>query len=116
MVQTIAADQLMLYDLEQKFSLQRIYDRQFFLEWQGISSALPIVEQERLERTKQHYIHLASRPMLEGMAKLVIVSPLLDLAGFFDPPFYSNSQTGWAGNCSESCLGRVSLATKLQFT
>jgi hypothetical protein len=92
MVQTIAADQLTLYDLEQKFSLQRVYDRPFFLEWQEISSVLTTVEQERLERTKQHYIHLASRPMLEGMVKLVIVSPLLDLAGFFDSPFYSTSE------------------------
>jgi hypothetical protein len=92
MVQTIAADQLTLYDLEQKFHLRRTYDRDFFPEWQGMSPALARGEQERLERVQQHYAHLANRPMLEGMVKMVVVSPLLDLAGFFDPPFYSTSE------------------------
>jgi hypothetical protein len=92
MVQTIAADQLTLYDLEQKFHLRRTYDRNFFPEWQGMSPALARGEQERLERVQQHYAHLANRPMLEGMVKMVVVSPLLDLAGFFDPPFYSTSE------------------------
>jgi hypothetical protein len=92
MVQTIAADQLTLYNLEQKFKLQRVHDRQFFPEWQGVGPALTIAELERLERAKQHYVHLTSRPMLEGMVKMVVVSPLLDLAGFFDPPFYSTSE------------------------
>jgi hypothetical protein len=92
MVQTIAAEQLTLYDLEQKFQLQRVYDRQFLAEWQNVVPALTIGEQERLERVQQHYLHLATRPMLEGMVKMVVVSPLLDLAGFFDPPFYSTSE------------------------
>ncbi len=93
MVQTVAADQLTLYDLEQKFKLQRVYDRQFFPEWQPMAPDLTIAEQAQLDRVKQHYIHLATRPMLEGMVKMVVVSPLLDLAGFFDPPFYSTSET-----------------------
>jgi hypothetical protein len=93
MVQTVAADQLTLYDLEQKFKLQRVYDRQFFPEWQPLATDLTIAEQAQLDRVKQHYIHLATRPMLAGMVKMVVVAPLLDLAGFFDPPFYSTSET-----------------------
>jgi hypothetical protein len=92
MVQTIAAEQLTLYDLEQKFQLQRIHDRQFFPEWQAIGPELTIGEQAQLERVQQHYTHLATRPLLEGMVKMVVVSPLLDLAGFFDAPFYSTSE------------------------
>jgi hypothetical protein len=92
MVQTIAAEQLTLYDLEQKFQLQRVYDRQFLAEWQNVVPALTTMEQQRLERVQQHYLHLATRPMLEGMVKMVVVSPLLDLAGFFDAPFYSTSE------------------------
>ncbi len=92
MVQTIAAEQLTLHDLEQKFKLQRVHDRQFFPEWQGIGPELTIGEQAQLERVKQHYVHLATRPLLEGMVKMVVVSPLLDLAGFFDAPFYSTSE------------------------
>ncbi|NJM49350.1 MAG: restriction endonuclease subunit R [Alkalinema sp. RU_4_3] len=92
MVQTIAAEQLTLYDLEQKFQLQRVYDRSFLAEWQNVVPDLAIGEQERLARVRQHYLHLGSRPMLEGMVKMVVVSPLLDLAGFFDAPFYSTSE------------------------
>jgi hypothetical protein len=92
MVQTIAAEQLTLYDLEQKFQLQRVYDRQFFLEWQAIGPELTIGEPAQLARVQQHYVHLATRPLLEGMVKMVVVSPLLDLAGFFDAPFYSTSE------------------------
>jgi hypothetical protein len=92
MVQTIAAEQLTLYDLEQKFRLQRVADRQFFPEWQNLGPALTSEEQARLARVQQHFDHLGTRPMLEGMVKMVVVSPLLDLAGFFDAPFYSTSE------------------------
>jgi hypothetical protein len=92
MVQTIAAEQLTLYDLEQKFQLQRIRDRQFFPECQVLGPELTIAEQAQLARVQQHYTHLATRPLLEGMVKMVVVSPLLDLAGFFDAPFYSTSE------------------------
>jgi hypothetical protein len=92
MVQTIAAEQLTLYDLEKKFHLQRVHDRLFFPEWQGIGPELTIAERSQLERVQKHYAHLATRPLLEGMVKMVVVSPLLDLAGFFDPPFYSTSE------------------------
>jgi hypothetical protein len=92
MVQTIAAEQLTLHDLEQTFRLQRVHDRLFFPEWQGIGPELTIAEQAQLARVQQHYVHLATRPLLEGMVKMIVVSPLLDLAGFFDPPFYSTSE------------------------
>jgi hypothetical protein len=92
MVQTIAAEQLTLYDLEQKFRLQRIRDRQFFPECQALGPELTIAEQAQVARVQQHYTHLATRPLLEGMVKMVVVSPLLDLAGFFDAPFYSTSE------------------------
>jgi hypothetical protein len=34
MFQTIAIEQLTLYDLERQFGLQAVEDAQFFLEWQ----------------------------------------------------------------------------------
>lgn len=92
MVQTVAAEQLTLYDLERKFSLQRTYEPSFFPEWQGQLPMLTPAEQEHLARVRQHYRHLGTKPVLEGMVKMVVVSPLLDLAGFFDPPFYSTSE------------------------
>jgi Type I restriction enzyme R protein N terminus (HSDR_N) len=88
----IQAEALTLYDLEQKFSLQPHRDRQFFTEWQEPLPPLTDLEKQRLTRTQEQYFHLSSRPILEEMVKMVIVSPLLDLAGFYNPPFYSVSE------------------------
>jgi hypothetical protein len=88
----IQAEALTLYDLEQKFSLQQHRDRQFFTEWQEPLPPLTDLEKQRLTRTQEQYFHLSSRPILEEMVKMVIVSPLLDLAGFYNPPFYSVSE------------------------
>jgi hypothetical protein len=89
---TIQAETLTLYDLEKKFSLQQTPDRQFFREWQEPLPAVTKLEKQRLDRAKEQYFHLSSRPILEAMVKMVIVSPLLDLAGFYNPPFYSVSE------------------------
>jgi predicted type IV restriction endonuclease len=78
--------------LEKKFGLQQAADRQFFEEWQAPLPGLSELEEQRLDRAKAQYLHLSSRPILEEMVKMVIVSPLLDLAGFYDPPFYSVSE------------------------
>jgi Type I restriction enzyme R protein N terminus (HSDR_N) len=88
----IQAETLTLYDLEQKFSLQQHRDRQFFTEWQEPLPPLTDLEKQRLTRTQEQYFHLSSRPILEEMVKMVIVSPLLDLAGFYNPPFYPVSE------------------------
>ena len=89
---TVQAETLTLYDLEKKFGLQQTLDRQFFSEWQEPLPAVTSLEKQRLDRTKEQYFHLSSRPILEEMVKMVIVSPLLDLAGFYNPPFYSVSE------------------------
>ena len=89
---TIQAETLTLYDLEKKFSLQQTLDRQFFSEWQKPLPAVTNLEKQRLDRAKEQYFHLSSSPILEEMVKMVIVSPLLDLAGFYNPPFYSVSE------------------------
>lgn len=88
----IQAETLTLYDLEKKFSLQQAGDRQFFSEWQEPLPTVTDLEKQRLDRAKEQYFHLSSRPILEEMVKMVIVSPLLDLAGFYNSPFYSVSE------------------------
>ncbi|MEB3338913.1 MAG: restriction endonuclease subunit R [Leptolyngbyaceae bacterium] len=92
MVQTIPAEKLTLYELEKTFHLQRVQDTQFFPEWQSHLPKLTAVEKQQLDRAKAHYLYLATRPMLEEMVKMVVISPLLDLAGFYEPPFYSTSE------------------------
>jgi len=92
MVQTMAADKLTLYELEQQFALQHVSDAQFFPEWKSDLPALTPQEAQRLERLQAVYANLSRRSVLESTIKMAIVSPLLDLAGFFLPPFYVNTE------------------------
>lgn len=92
MVQTIAADKITLYDLEQRFKLQRTEDRSFFPEWQADLPALTKDEQQRLERVRAIVANLEQRSVLENTVKLAVVAPLLDLSGLFLPPFYISTE------------------------
>jgi hypothetical protein len=89
MSQIVAAEKITLDELERYFSLQLFPQAQFFWEWQENLSELTDREKEQLDRIKSHYMHLSKRPMLEEMVKMVVVSPLLDMAGFYEPPFYA---------------------------
>ena len=92
MPKTISAETLTLYDLEQRFGLQPLEDAQFFPEWRENLPVLAEEEQQRLERVKAIYANLARRSVLENTVKMTIVSPLLEVAGFYLPPFYVNTE------------------------
>ncbi len=92
MVQTIAIEKVTIYELEQAFGLQQVEDVAFFGEWQENLPPLTTAEQQRLERVRAAYINLERRSMLENTVKLAILAPLLDLAGFFLPPFYVDTE------------------------
>ena len=92
MVQVIQAEKVTLYDLVKKFKLRLSEDKQFFQEWQEELPELTDGERQRLDRVKESYFNLTMRPMLEDMVKMVVLSPLLDLAGFYLPPFYSQTE------------------------
>lgn len=91
-MQTIQAEKITLYELIHQFDLQRVENNLFFGEWQGNLPELTEQEKERLDRVKASYLNLSTRPMLEEMVKMVVLSPLLDMAGFYLPPFYSVSE------------------------
>lgn len=90
--QTIAADKITLYDLEQRFGLQQTEDETFFLEWQGDLPKLTETEQQRLARVQAVVANLEQRSVLENTVKLAVVAPLLDLSGLFLPPFYVSTE------------------------
>lgn len=88
MVQTIQAQDLSLEELQEHFGLQLTTDSQFFREWQDNLPSLTDEEKRCLERVRSNYLNLVNRrPLLEEGVKMVVLSPLLDLAGFFQPPF-----------------------------
>ncbi len=93
MVQTLAIEKVTLYDLEQSFNLRLVEDSTFFHEWQDTLPSLTIAERERLQRVQAAYANLERRLLLENTVKMAIVAPLLDLAGFFLPPFYVDTET-----------------------
>ncbi len=92
MTTTFAAEKLTLYDLEQSFDLTLCDRADFFPEWKIDRLVISKSEKEQLDRIKTNYLHLSKRLMLEEMVKMVVLSPLLDIAGFYQPPFYSVSE------------------------
>jgi hypothetical protein len=77
-----------LNDLRTRFNLNQTQSDSFFSEWYEDLPELSDREIEALERIKRRYdYHRASGPLLEGTVNVVVVSALLEIAGFLDAPF-----------------------------
>ena len=86
-----------LGDLQTCFHLQQADDDRFFSEWSEALPNLNEYEQLGVDRIKQRYdYHRIGDLLLEGTINLIVVSPLLELAGFLDPPFRIRSPYGVA--------------------
>ncbi len=93
MVQTLSAPKITLHELRKKFGLQLVEDEQFFREWQDDLPEISEEEKRRLDRVKASYSNLLEYPpLLENPVKMVVLSPLLDLVGFYLPPFRIRSE------------------------
>ncbi|MUG93791.1 restriction endonuclease subunit R [Scytonema sp. UIC 10036] len=92
MVQIIQGKEVTLVDLVEKFNLQRSQDKQFFREWQDNLPELSEADKQTLIEVKAEYLHLSQYTILEPVVKMVVLSPLLRLAGFYNPPFYIASE------------------------
>jgi len=77
-----------LEELEEKFSLQSAAQPDFFDEWKSKLPTVSAAEQSQLARIQKNYINLAGRKSSsEEAVKMVVLSPLLDIAGFYQSPF-----------------------------
>ncbi|MEO0532674.1 MAG: type I restriction endonuclease [Cyanobacteria bacterium P01_A01_bin.123] len=77
-----------LAEVEQRFSLTQRNEPDFFLEWQQDLPTLTPVQQAGLDVMHRRLrYHRAVGDLLEGAVTLLVASPLLDIAGFYDPPF-----------------------------
>ena len=83
---TIAPHTLKLHDLKTRFKLQKSEAADFFLEWRGQSVVLTESEHRVLDRLKRNYLYLLEYPAMESIVKMVVLSPILDLAEFYEPP------------------------------
>ncbi|MGD1700798.1 hypothetical protein [Dapis sp. BLCC M229] len=86
MLQTIGARNITFYELETNFNLHLVEDEQFFRKWQDNLLEITDSEKQHLNRVKASYSNLRKYPpILENTVKIVVLSPLLDLAGFYLP-------------------------------
>lgn len=77
-----------LKDAETRFGLVRIESDQFFTEWFEGLPEITETEKTSLDILRRRYLyHRGEGDLLEGTVMLLVVSPLLALAGFYDPPF-----------------------------
>lgn len=87
MARTLSLDQLTLRHLKEEFQLQLSADADFFLEWQRDLPVLSEFEHQRLDRIYATYLNHNQDSIMEESLKILILSPLMDLANLFLPPF-----------------------------
>ncbi|MEO0842424.1 MAG: type I restriction endonuclease [Cyanobacteria bacterium J06643_5] len=94
MMQTIQAKDISIYELEEKFGLQFSTEKDFFTEWKDNLPALTDIEKQSLKRVQSNYFNLTRRRLIsEEAVKMVVLSPLLDLANFYQAPFEIETET-----------------------
>lgn len=77
-----------LAEAERRFHLQRTENEQFFSEWRTGLPDLSDTEKTGLNELRRRYLYQrAESHLLEGTVMLLLASPLLAIAGFYDPPF-----------------------------
>lgn len=94
MISVIPSRDIGIAYLEEKFCLQLVNEEQFFAEWL-LEQHIEPTKQEKcyLDRVKSNYLNLVKqRPISEELVKRVVLSPLLDLAGFYRPPVYVETE------------------------
>lgn len=93
MVQTLQPRNVTLADLQKHFGLHLTTSYQFFPEWMEAQAEVTDIEKQQLDRVKANFLYLSqSPPMMENAVKMVVLSSLLDLAGFYEPPFWMRAE------------------------
>jgi hypothetical protein len=88
MSEAIAIGRLTLPEILDTQSLRLADDPHFFEEWQDVQPPLTAEDSHFLDQVQNDYFdQLRQGQLSEGLIKLVIVSPLLHLAGFYRHPY-----------------------------
>ena len=89
MPQTIAITKAItnLNEAQQKFNITQSNDPQFFTEWLNDLPELIEAEKNLLDRLKNRYLYYTADGFILEATVNIILSPLLELLGFCDPPF-----------------------------
>lgn len=84
----ISEDLTTLQQVEDKLGIVLADEPEFFTEWLAELPALEEMERSRLDQVRRHYLYQsADGPLLEETIKMVVLSPLLEIAGFYQAPY-----------------------------
>ncbi len=82
-----------LAEAEQVLGVSASLDPAFFPEWTIDLPSLTDAQKQRLDQIKQRYLyHRQYGHLLENAVNFLVISPILELAGFYDPPFHLRSE------------------------
>lgn len=89
MVREIAVtDVIKTFANVERFNLRRTQDTSFLTEWYEDLPEISEGEREALEIIRRRYLyHLSLGSLTEGTVTLLLGAPLLERAGFYDPPY-----------------------------
>ena len=87
MPQTLQAREVNLDQLQEDFGLVHLRDQKLFAEGSIELPSLTVAEMKLLDEVNEEFSYLSTKDALEPIVKMVILAPLLRIAGFFRPPF-----------------------------
>jgi hypothetical protein len=98
--------------VQEKLGLSLNEERDFFCEWTGELPELTDGERSRLDEVRKSYLYqISDGVLLEETIKLIILSPLLELAGFYRAPYKFRAEVAVEiealGNNDEILRGRI---------
>jgi hypothetical protein len=94
MIKTAVTDVIeSLSDVERFFGIVQAGDRTFFPEWQTDLPEITGSETTVLNQIRDRFRYQRKlRQVAESMVNVLVVSPLLGLVGFYDPPFQMRAE------------------------
>lgn len=82
-----------LSEAEHVYGICEQANPEFFSEWTEFLPDLTTDEQERLDLIKRRYLyHRQHGHLLENAVNFLVISPLLEMTGLYDPPFLLRSE------------------------
>jgi hypothetical protein len=108
----IAEEMKTFRQVQEKLDLTLAENSQFFTEWMADFPTLNELEIARLEQVRSNYLYqISDGILLEETVKMVVLSPLLELAGFYQFPYRFKTEVSVevlvSGDNDEILRGRI---------
>lgn len=87
MVNGLQVSQLTVHEVEDKFGLRAESNPEFMSELRVSLLNLSDYHQQMLDQAQASFKYLMTYPVHEELVKMVVLSPLLSVAGFYERPF-----------------------------